>query len=184
MNESSLHETQELLKQLNTVTQLINARNEQTTKRIDTSTDALGQSVQQLADNGKRLLDTIRAQGGQAFSQAMGPELDTLQRQIKSSMGLIGQLDQALVEHRHGVYGLIRNALIVLVLGALAVMGAASYVAYDRYRAIENAQFGQDILHATNSGAISRCGGKLCVRTGKKPERYSQNPEYTLVDDK
>jgi len=184
MNEPSLNTTQELLKQLNTVTQLINARNEQTTKLIDASTNALDKSVQQLTDNGEHLLDTIRAQSGQALLDGVGPAIDSLQRQLQSTMGLVSKLDQALVEHRHGVHGLIRNALIVLALGALAVAGGASYVAYDRYHAIENAQFGQDLLHATSSGAISRCGGKLCARLGKKSERYSQNPDYVLIDDK
>jgi exonuclease VII large subunit len=185
---SSPYEAQTLFKELSAAAELIHARNEQLARRIEDSARVLNQNTQKLTDSGEHLaqdtLNTLRAQGAQVLSQGAGDALNELQQQLKESVNLVRQLQLALVEHRHGVAGLIHTALIVLVIGAVLAMGGSIYVAYDRSRVIENAQFGQDVLQATNSGAINRCGDKLCVRVGKMPARYSQNPNYVLIEGK
>jgi hypothetical protein len=181
-SEPSLHEVQALIKQLNVIAERINVRNEQSTKHIETSTAALGQGVHQLTDSGEHLLDTLRAQGAQALSEGAGQAFEGLCLQMQQSIDRARQLEQVLMQHSRGVIGLIRTALIVLVVGALMTAGASVYVAHDRLRAIEGAEFNQNILQATNSGAINQCGDKLCVRVGKNPSRYKSNPNYMLVE--
>jgi CHASE3 domain sensor protein len=171
MNDNALYEAQGLFKQFSAAVELINASNEQAARDINTSARALGKNAQQLADGGEHLaqdvLEIIRTQGGQALSRGMDQTLDQFQRQMQQRVNQARELEQVLAQHRRGVVGLTRTALIVLVVGALLVAGGSIYVAYDRSRAIENAQFGQDVLQAINGGVINRCGGKLCVRASK-----------------
>ena len=186
MNENSLSEVQALLKQLSMVAETISARNDQAARRIQASADALGKNVEQIASGGEQLarnaLNALGTQGSQMLSQGTEQALNQFQSQMKQSINQAQQLEQVLAQHRRGVVGLTRIGLIVLAIGALLAAGGSAYVAYDRSRVIENAHFGQDILQATNSGAINRCGGKLCVKVGKTPARYSQNPDYVLIE--
>jgi len=179
MNDDSLRRHEKLLEELAEVTELINIRNEKASRLIEASAQALGQNAQQLTDSGERLaedaLGTIRAQGKQAFLEGAGPALDTLQRQLQSTMDLVGQLDQALVEHRHGIRGLIRNALIVLALGALAAIGAAVYMSMRAHQEITRAEWVGQINTAIANGKLVACpDGGLCAYIGKKLVRLDQ----------
>lgn len=187
MNENLLQETQALLKQMAVLVQMFESRSVQATRRIEAGVNALNQSVEQIADSGGQLardaLTTLGAQGAEILTQGTAQAVGAFQRQMQQSASQARELEQVLAQHRRGVVGLTRVALIVLAVGALLAAGGSIYVAYDRARVVENAQFGQDTLKATNSGAINRCGGKLCARVGKAPARYSQNPEYVLIGE-
>ena len=179
MNDDLLHKHEKLLTELAKVTELINARNEKSARSMEASAQTLGKNAQQLTDSGERLagdaLDTIRAQGGQAFLEGTGPALDSLQRQIQSTLGLVGKLDQALVEHRHGIHGLIRNALIVLAFGALAVIGVAVYMAMHAHQEMTRSEWIGQINAAIASGKLVACpDGGLCAYIGKKLVRLDQ----------
>lgn len=78
---------------------------------------------------------------------------------------------------------LLWNGLIALLVGSLLVAGGAAWVAHKSMQEIAQAHFGKDILEATRSGAITRCGGTLCVRVGKKPQRYGAHGEYVLLQE-
>jgi hypothetical protein len=45
------------------------------------------------------------------------------------------------------------------------------------------AHFGQDVLQATQRGAITRCGDSLCAKVGKKPQRYDKDGQYLLLQE-
>jgi ElaB/YqjD/DUF883 family membrane-anchored ribosome-binding protein len=188
MQGNSPYEAQELLRQLNAASQLINARNEQVAHRAEASTRALSQSAQHLTGSSERLtqdiLGTLRTQGAQALSQGAEQAIENLRQQMQQSIHQARQLEQVLAQHGRGVMGITRTALIVLAVGALLAMGASIYVAHDRLKAIEGAKFSETILQATSSGAINQCGDSLCVRIGKTPMRYKDNPNYVLVDGK
>jgi CHASE3 domain sensor protein len=179
MTDDSLRKHEDLLEELADVTELINVRNKKASQLIETSAQTLGQSAQQLVGSGERLaedaLNIIRTQGGQAFLAGAGPALDTLQRQIQGTMGLVGQLDQALAEHRHGVRGMIRNALIVLALGALAAVGVAAYMTMHVHQEIVRSEWVGQINTAIANGKLVAChDGGLCAYIGKKLVRLDQ----------
>lgn len=71
----------------------------------------------------------------------------------------------------------------MLALGALLLAGTSVYIAHDRMRAIEDADFGADILKATRAGVINRCGDRLCVRIGQSPQRSPKNPDYAVLPE-
>lgn len=80
---------------------------------------------------------------------------------------------------------LVWKSLLVLGLGSLLLAGTSIYIARDRMRVVRQAEFGADILHATRSGTITRCGKQeaLCVRVGKTLRRAGAQGEYILLQE-
>jgi len=73
--------------------------------------------------------------------------------------------------------------LLALFIGALLAVGGAGFVVWDSMREIKTAQFDQDILHATQTGALTRCGEALCVKVGKQIKRYGNDGDYVLLSE-
>src|SRR3546814_16542301 len=46
---------------------------------------------------------------------------------------------------------------------------------------VRRAEFGQDILQATQSGVLTRSGDALCAKVGEQAMRYGSNEEYVLL---
>jgi hypothetical protein len=87
----------------------------------------------------------------------------------------VWKLDQALVERRHGIHGLICNALIVLALGALAVIGTAVYMTMHVHQEITRSEWIGQINAAIANGKLVACPDSgLCAYIGKKLVRQDQ----------
>ena len=78
---------------------------------------------------------------------------------------------------------LVWNGLIALLVGSLLAAGGAAWIARDSMQKVAQAHFGQDILQAAQSGAITRCGDLLCAKVGKKLQRYGKEGEYLLLQE-
>ncbi|MEP7185209.1 MAG: hypothetical protein ABI767_05160, partial [Rhodanobacter sp.] len=76
---------------------------------------------------------------------------------------------------------LIWNGLLALLVGSLLAAGGAAWIAQKSMQEVAQAHFAKDILEATQSGAITRCGDTLCIRVGKKPKRFGAQGEYVLL---
>jgi hypothetical protein len=74
---------------------------------------------------------------------------------------------------------LVWKGLGALIVGSLLAVGGSGYFAWKGMRQIEQAQFGADILRATQNGRLTRCGKDLCVKLGKHPRHYDGN--YVLL---
>ena len=78
---------------------------------------------------------------------------------------------------------LVWNAAVALLLGSLLAMGSAAWTIHRSAQQLAQLHFGQDILRATQRGAINRCGDSLCARVGGKPARFGKDGQYVLLDD-
>jgi hypothetical protein len=113
---------------------------------------------------------------GQAAGHVSGELRQGAQVAQQAIQGLAAQ--GSLLTHAQNT--LVWKGLAALIIGAaLAVIGFG-YFARESMQQIEQAHFGQDILNATQSGAINHCGEALCVKVGKRPQRYGS--EYMLVE--
>jgi len=148
---------------------------------------ALQQAAQRLETGGTRLgqdaLQVIGAQGRRVLTESTRETLGELNQQVERTTEKLTWAEKVAGEQSLQLSRvqttLVWKSLLVLGLGSLLLAGSSVYVAWDRMRVVKQADFGQDILQATRTGAISRCGDALCVRVGKNPERYSS--EYVLL---
>ena len=180
-----MQKEQELLTQLAAVAEMINSRNEQASSRMSNTAAALERNARDFSTSGDRLsqevLRTLGAQSVLAISQAAGHALAGLDQQLQHATHKAQQLDQELAAQRSRIRVVMIGALSALVIGAILAMGGSIYLVRYRMRALDNVSFGEDIHRATQAGTINRCDGQLCVRVGRRPERFPQNPDYVLV---
>lgn len=78
--------------------------------------------------------------------------------------------------------GIAWKAGLALLVGTALAAGGSALVAWKSLRDLERAGFGEDILEATRSGAITRCGDALCVRAGEDARRAGPGGEYLLLE--
>jgi type IV secretion system protein VirB8 len=80
---------------------------------------------------------------------------------------------------------LVWKGLIALTIGSLLAAGGSSYLVWKNAQELRQAEFDVDILHATRSGSLTRCGehNSLCVRVGKSPKRTGAQGEYLMLED-
>src|SRR3546814_808774 len=77
--------------------------------------------------------------------------------------------------------GLVGKALVALTIGSRLAAGGSGYIAWKSMHEARRAEFGQDILQATQSGVLTRCGDALCAKVGEQAARYGSNEEYVLL---
>src|SRR3546814_19428556 len=64
--------------------------------------------------------------------------------------------------------GLVWKALVALTIGSLLAAGGSGYIAWKSMHEVRRAAFGQDILQATQSGVLTRCGDALFEKVGEE----------------
>jgi len=169
----------------------LDARNLQTVQRIEAASVVLDQGVSRLDNGGEKFarsaLQVIGSNAQQAIVDGVAKAVGEFRQQLQQSAVTAQAAAQAMDEQRKGLTTarrtLVWNGLIALLIGSLLAAGGAAWIARDSMQKIAQAHFGQDILQATQSGAITRCGDSLCVKVGKKPARYGNDGEYLLVQE-
>src|SRR3546814_1215764 len=77
--------------------------------------------------------------------------------------------------------GLVWKPLVALTIGSLLAAGRSGYIAWKSMHEVRRAEFGQDILQATHTGVLTRCGDALCAKVGEQALRYGSHEEYVLL---
>lgn len=169
----------------------LEARNTQTVLRIEAVTAALDQGVIRLDAGGERFaksaLQVIGSNAQQAITQGAGQAIGEFRQQLQQSATSAQSAAHAMDEQRRGLTAarrtLVWNGLIALLVGSLLTVGAAAWVVHRSMRELAQAHFSQDILQATQRGAITRCGDALCAKVGRKPQRYGKDGHYLLLQE-
>lgn len=187
--DSSTEALQQSLVKLLAVVDRLDARNLQTVQRLEAATAAVEQGVDRLDRGGEQFaqqaLQRIGADAQQSITQGAAQAVAGFQQQLKQASNSLQWAVQAMEEQRNRLTTARRSMVwmgaLALLVGSLLAAGGAAWVAHRSMQEIAQARFGQDILEAARSGAITRCGDLLCVRIGRKPQRYGKDGEYALL---
>lgn len=188
-NQDSLDALKQSLLKLATIANQLDARSAQAVQRVEASTDSLDQGMHRLESGATRLaseaLQVIREQARQAVTQGTAQALGELDSQLQTGIQAAQRAALDMDEQRKRLVrmqgGLVWKALVALTIGSLLAAGGSGYIAWKSMHEVRRAEFGQDILQATQSGVLTRCGDALCAKVGEQAARYGSNEEYVLL---
>lgn len=151
-------------------------------ERLDQSARALSQNVQWVASEAIR---SMGAQAQAAVTQGMQSAFDRCAFELQQAADLATRSAQALQAQHEGMQrsqrGLLWRASLALLVGAVLAAGVSGFLLWKGAQAAQSAEFSESILRATQSGAITQCDERLCVRVPKNAPRYSGNSDYVLL---
>ena len=119
--------------------------------------------------------------GARLINQALGEFRQRLQQSTDSAQSAAHAMNEQWRGLTAARRSLVWNGLIALSVGSSLAAGGAAWMVHQSMQQMAQAHFGQDILQATQRGAITRCGDSLCARVGKKPQRYGKDGQYLLL---
>lgn len=186
--ESSI---QDLALKLAAVTDLLDQRVQQAAQTSADSAREMREAAQTMSVQGQQIattvLNTVNSQARQAIEQGTAQSLEQLRQQLRQASESAAQSSQTLEEQLHALRQ-VQQALTwkmgaALVIGALFAAGGTAYVAWRSMEQVARAEFAEDILQATKTGTLTRCGKSLCAKVGSKPKTYGRNDEYVLLEE-
>lgn len=188
-NSEDVEATKQALVKLMAIADRLDTRNRQTAQQLETAVAALDQSASRLSQGGEafaqRALQAIGTGAQQSIAQGTGQAVTQLRQQLLQSANSAHGAAQAMEREGKSLASarrtLLWNGLIALLVGSVLAAGGSAWIAHKSMQEVAQAQFAKDILDATRSGAITRCGDALCARVGKKPRRYGAQDEYVLL---
>ena len=184
-------ELRRLAVRLVAISELLEQRSEQAVQRVERGARDLERAAQLLGANNeasaREIVDALRQQGGTAIHKGLGDALvqcraafDAAEAQASRAAGEWSLQRSRLAQ---GQQRLLWGAAAALIVGSLLALGGSAWVVRERMQRLEQARFGEDVLAATRSGAITRCGQHLCVRAGTAARRYGRRGEYVVVSE-
>lgn len=182
-------ESRQLLLRLMALADRMEQRDANVIGQLAQQADALQRSAQAVGSGGlqfaRSALDVLRAQGQEAVQHGLGQAIEQCNQQLGETARLVRRTC-AEVEASAAALRRQRNlwlwaAPLALIVGSVLAAGGSSYLVWRNMAQLEQADFGQDILQATRSGTLTRCGEALCARVGTMPERYGAKGEYVQL---
>jgi hypothetical protein len=151
---------------------------------LQNATQAVSTGGQALA---RDALDMLRRQAKDAvadsISEAAAASKAELDASASSASWSARAVNEAAMDLRKQRGLWLWAAPIALIVGALLTAGGSSYLVWKNARELKRNEFGQDILRATQSGALNRCGEALCAKVGTNPRRFGKEGEYALLQE-
>lgn len=177
------------LTKLMAIADRLDSRNLQTVQQLDAAVAALDHGVSRLDAGGERFaqsaLQVIGGNAQQAVAQGAGQALGEFRQQLQQGANSAMSAAHAMDEQRRGLTSarrsLVWNGMIALLIGSVLAAGGAAWVAHRSMQEMAQARFGQDILQATQRGAITHCGDVLCAKVGRQAQRYGKDGQYLLL---
>lgn len=187
VNQSAL---QDLALKLSAVADMLDQRSQlamqaaaQGGQQLQYVAQGFSQQGQQMADS---VVAAISANARQSIEQGTAESLEQLKKQLRQasesaaqSAKLINDQAEAL---KKGQKQILWKASLALLVGSLLAAGGTAFIAWRSLQQFKRADFAEDVLEATRSGAITRCGDALCARVGEKPSKFGPKGEYVLLE--
>ncbi|WP_431109355.1 hypothetical protein [Variovorax paradoxus] len=173
------------------LTDLLEDRSRQCVFEVSQSSDRLTQAAQGLGLAGQQLaretVSTIGAHAQEVIRRGLKQALDQCSHELQQTARQATQTAANLHEQRAALQrtqrGLIWKAGLALLVGAVLAAGGSGYLVWKSLEAARQADFSTAIVRATHSGALTQCGGVLCIKTGKNMVRYDKNGDYILLKE-
>ncbi len=132
-------------------------------------------------------LDMLRSQAKDAVAESIAEAAMASKMRLEASASSASwsarEVTEAAMELRKQRGLWLWAAPIALIAGALLTAGGSSFLAWKNAKELKRAEFSQDLLRATQSGALNRCNKALCARVGAKPTRFGKDGEYVLLQE-
>ena len=191
MDANDIEYLKPLLMQMAVITQQLDHRNTLAVQQVESSAAALDQGLRELHGGTEHFVrsasQAIGEQTRRAVAQAVGDTMLVFDQQLRASAHMAQQAARAMEKQSRRLAAarrtLVWHGAIGLLIGSLLATSAAGFVGWQTAQEVGNAQFAQDILRATQSGALNRCGKNLCVKIGKQAHRYAKDAAYVLIPD-
>lgn len=167
----------------------LDARNLKTAQQLEAAVAALEGGAARLGHGAdefaQRALQLIGSGAQQSIVQGTQQAAAEVRHQLEHTASSAQAAAQAMERDAKLLTGarrsLVWNGLLALLVGSLLAAGGAAWIAQKSMQEVAHAHFAKDILDATQSGAVTRCGNHLCARVGKAPQRYGAKGEYVLL---
>jgi hypothetical protein len=181
--------TKQTLVKLMAIADRLDARNLKTAQQLEAAVATLDHGAARL-DQGadaftQRALQIIGTGAHESIVQGTQQAAAEVRHRLEHTASHAQAAAQAMEREARLLTGarrsLVWNGLLALLVGSLLAAGGAAWIAQKSMQEVAQAHFGKDILEATHSGAITRCGDRLCARVGKAPQRYGTKGEYLLL---
>lgn len=180
---------QELALRLGTVVAFLEERAEQASQQsaqgaqaLHLAVDGFGARTRQLS---QETVSAIATQAQGAIRQGVAQATDQCALRLQEAAQVANRAAAALDAQARALSGmqsgLAWKAGLALLVGAVLAAGGSAAVAWHSLRDLERAEFAEDILEATRTGRLTRCGEALCVRVGVQPRRAGGG-EYLLLE--
>lgn len=180
-------EGQKLLLQLLDLSDHIQRRDDALLRHLTQAVAHLQDTAERVGAGGQQFasgaLDVLRREGGAAVTQGLDHALQNSRAGMEAFANTGSQAArevqaaaQALRQQR-SVW--LWAGPIAMIVGAVLAAGGSGYLVWKNMQEIKRAQFARDILRATETGALTRCGDTLCAKVGEKPQRYGK--EHVLL---
>lgn len=121
-----------------------------------------------------------------AVRDALTGQLDATAARAETAAQRLEQLITQLDRTQAGLTARSRvlsgGALLALVLGGVALIGASGYVAKLNLERAERASVRADVLEALQQVAITACDGRPCIKLDDGLSRWPSNDNYVFVD--
>ncbi len=179
-------DAKKLLAQLGTVIEWADGRIREMVQQAAESAATINHSAQRLehggAQFGQRTLEVVRGEAGEIIGKGTSVAIG----RVDASSQAMQEVTQQTAAAARQLFVRMRSLVFIasgalLIGGVLAAVGVG-FLIWQNQKLLEQEHFSQDILQATQNGAITRCGNALCAKVGKKPQRYGQHGEYVLLE--
>lgn len=184
-------ELQDMALKLAAIADMLDQRSQQAANAAAHGAQQLQHVAQGLNQQGQHMVQTVigavSANAKQAIEAGTAEALDKLRKELQQAQSSAGDSAKLIAEQAKTLQksqkNLVSRAGIALLVASVLVAAVSAYFAWHTRQLFKQADFAQDILDATNSGAITRCGKDgLCVRIGETPVRYGRRGEFVLLD--
>ena len=165
----------------NRVTELgehVAQQSQQATQQLTQTAQGLGhvadQSVTRIVDGvEKTAAKSISAGANTAVSeilQRLGNGVQQLDVQVKQMIGAINTLEQRVVKTDRAHVATAWKGFIGLLMGALAIVGASTYMVWSARQDLSNLKWAEQVQAAETAGTLAQCPDSdgICALDGKK----------------
>lgn len=180
---------QELALRLSAFTETLTRQAERLLQESQQNTRALQDTARHFAGQSghisQQLVQAVAQQTRSAIDQGakdgLLPANEALRRAGQDARQATAGLSQVLDDIRRAQRGMAWKAGAVLIVGCLLAITGSGYAIWQARQTMAQASFTQELLDATQSGALTRCGETLCARVDAKARRFGTKGEFAEI---